>query len=87
VFYDRTETATAWLGMLGLQFLTAVVAFRLDKESLRPLWVLPLQQFVYRQLMYLVLMQSVITALTGARLRWQKLRRTGGAAVLTSGGR
>ena len=38
---------------------------------------LPLQQVVYRQLMYLVLIRSVRTALTGGRLRWQKLRRTG----------
>ncbi len=75
--FDRVETVAAWLGMLALQFLTAVVAFRLDKERLRPLWVLPLQQFVYRQLMYLVLLQSVATAVTGARLRWHKLRRTG----------
>ena len=50
-----------------------MVAFRLDREPLRPLWALPLQQFVYRQLMYLVLIQSAITALTGGRLRWQKL--------------
>jgi cellulose synthase/poly-beta-1,6-N-acetylglucosamine synthase-like glycosyltransferase/peptidoglycan/xylan/chitin deacetylase (PgdA/CDA1 family) len=76
-FFDRTETALAWLGMLGLQLLTAVVAFRLDKEKLRALWVLPLQQFAYRQLMYLVLIQSVLTALMGARLRWHKLHRTG----------
>ena len=27
--------------------------------------------------MYVVLLQSWITALTGGRLRWQKLRRTG----------
>ena len=27
--------------------------------------------------MYLVLIQSLVTALTGVRLRWQKLRRTG----------
>ncbi|GHJ14591.1 hypothetical protein TPA0908_25860 [Micromonospora sp. AKA38] len=39
--------------------------------------MLPLQQFVYRQLMYLVLIQSVVTALTSGRLGWQKLRRTG----------
>ncbi|MGV9877518.1 hypothetical protein ACWDUG_33490, partial [Streptomyces cellulosae] len=35
------------------------------------------QQILYRQLMYVVLLQSWITALTGGRLRWQKLRRTG----------
>lgn len=63
--------------MLALQMVTAAAAFRLDRESHRPLWVLPLQQFAYRQLMYLVLLQSVVTALTGARLRWQKMHRTG----------
>ncbi|MER5703874.1 glycosyltransferase [Micromonospora sp. NPDC002296] len=76
-FLDRTATVVAWLAMLAVQFLTAVVAFRLDREKLGVLWVLPLQQFVYRQLMYLVMIQSVVTALTGGRLGWQKLRRTG----------
>jgi cellulose synthase/poly-beta-1,6-N-acetylglucosamine synthase-like glycosyltransferase len=76
-FFDRTITAVAWLGMLGMQALTALVAFRMDRESPRPLWALALQQFVYRQMMYLVVIQSVVTALTGARLRWQKLHRTG----------
>ncbi|GGP98414.1 glycosyltransferase family 2 protein [Streptosporangium pseudovulgare] len=39
--------------------------------------VLPLQQFVYRQLMYLVVIQSVATAVLGVRLRWQTIRREG----------
>ncbi|WP_218106807.1 bifunctional polysaccharide deacetylase/glycosyltransferase family 2 protein [Micromonospora pallida] len=77
IFLDRTETVLAWLAMLGLQFVTAITAFRLDREKLGVLWVLPLQQFAYRQLMYVVLLQSVVTALTGGRLGWQKLRRTG----------
>ncbi|MET7877288.1 bifunctional polysaccharide deacetylase/glycosyltransferase family 2 protein [Micromonospora profundi] len=76
-FLDRKATAVAWLAMLGMQLVTAVVAFRLDREKLGVLWVLPLQQFAYRQLMYLVIIQSVVTALTGGRLGWQKLRRTG----------
>ncbi|RKF26712.1 bifunctional polysaccharide deacetylase/glycosyltransferase family 2 protein [Micromonospora globbae] len=84
-FLDRTATAIAWLVMLGVQFLTAAVAFRLDREKLGVLWVLPLQQFVYRQLMYLVLLQSVVTALTGGRLGWQKLRRTGLEPAVSSG--
>jgi hypothetical protein len=32
---------------------------------------------VYRQLMYLVVVQSVASALYGIRLRWHKLDRTG----------
>jgi cellulose synthase/poly-beta-1,6-N-acetylglucosamine synthase-like glycosyltransferase len=84
-FHNRLLGAAAWLGMLALQFMTAVIAFRLDKESLRPLLVLPLQQFVYRQLMYFVIIRSAVTALTGARLRWQKLRRVGDVAVPAGG--
>jgi hypothetical protein len=80
-FFDRGHSAAAWFGMLALQFVTAVVAFRLDREPLRPIWLLPVQQFVYRQLMYLVVIRSVATALAGARLRWQKLRRTGDTSV------
>ncbi|WP_433066322.1 bifunctional polysaccharide deacetylase/glycosyltransferase family 2 protein [Dactylosporangium sp. CS-033363] len=74
-------TTAAWLAMFTMQLVTAIVAFRLDKEKLRPLWVLPLQQFVYRQLMYIVLIQSMGTALTGARLRWHKLHRAGSAGA------
>ncbi|HEX8348195.1 MAG TPA: glycosyltransferase family 2 protein, partial [Actinoplanes sp.] len=81
-FYDQLLSAAAWCGMLALQFLTAIVAFRMDGERLRPILVLPLQQFIYRQLMYLVVIRSVLTALAGVRLRWQKLRRTGDVAVL-----
>jgi hypothetical protein len=41
----------------------------------------PLQQFVYRQLMYLVVIESIISALRGARLRWQHAERTGEVEV------
>ncbi|MFC4020044.1 bifunctional polysaccharide deacetylase/glycosyltransferase family 2 protein [Micromonospora sp. GCM10011542] len=80
-FLDRYETVLAWLAVLVAQILTAILAFRLDREPLRPLWALPLQQFLYRQVMYLVLVHSVVTALSGGRLKWQKLRRTGEVAM------
>jgi len=76
-FLDRRLTLIGWLAMLVVQVLTAVLAFRLDRERLWPLWTLPLQQIVYRQLMYAVLLHSALTAVTGRRLRWQKMRRTG----------
>ena len=77
VFWELRATVVAWGLMLALQLFTAAVAFRFDRESMRPLWRLPLQQFAYRQLMYLVLIQSAVTAMTGARLRWHKLHRAG----------
>jgi cellulose synthase/poly-beta-1,6-N-acetylglucosamine synthase-like glycosyltransferase/peptidoglycan/xylan/chitin deacetylase (PgdA/CDA1 family) len=87
IFFDPVMTAAGWLAMLVLQFLAAILAFRLDREKLRPLWALPLQQFVYRQLMYAIIIQSIVTALAGTRLRWQKLRRFGTAVALNSSSR
>ncbi|CAL9675321.1 Undecaprenyl-phosphate 4-deoxy-4-formamido-L-arabinose transferase [Actinosynnema sp. ALI-1.44] len=80
LFTDPARGAWAWFGFLVLQLVPAVIAFRLDRESLRPLWAVLLQPVVYRQLMYLVVIQSVVTAIAGARLPWQKLKRTGTAA-------
>jgi cellulose synthase/poly-beta-1,6-N-acetylglucosamine synthase-like glycosyltransferase/peptidoglycan/xylan/chitin deacetylase (PgdA/CDA1 family) len=80
-FLDRVETMIAWAAVLVIQIVTAILAFRLDREPLRPLWALPLQQLCYRQIMYLVLVHSTATALTGGRLKWQKLRRSGEVAA------
>ena len=44
---------------------------------MRDLLLLPLQQLVYRQLMYAVLIQSLLSAAAGTRLRWRKAPRAG----------
>ncbi|WP_232344285.1 bifunctional polysaccharide deacetylase/glycosyltransferase family 2 protein [Actinoplanes awajinensis] len=82
LFLNPAETVLAWFTVLAVQVLSTVYAFRLDAESLRPIWRVPLQQFVYRQLMYLVLIQSTLAALGGIRLGWQKLQRAGGLSAL-----
>jgi hypothetical protein len=65
----------------GLQLGLGWYAFRLDGESPRPLAAMPLQQLVYRQLMYLVGVESVLTALRGTRLRWRPSHRAGGVEI------
>jgi hypothetical protein len=70
-----------WLAFLALQLLAGAYALHLDHESLRPLWSLPLQQLFYRQLMYLVVIQSVAAAAAGVHLPWHKLERTGDVTV------
>ncbi|MEU2598564.1 glycosyltransferase [Streptomyces hirsutus] len=85
VFGPTQKTIMAWLGVLAIQAVCAAFAFRLDRERMTHLISLPLQQILYRQLMYVVLLQSWITALTGGRLRWQKLRRTGGVSAPPGG--
>ncbi|MEU8223511.1 glycosyltransferase [Kribbella sp. NPDC048915] len=77
VFLDPVRVLGVWAGFVLLQLAMGFYAFRLDGERIGPLWTLPLQQFVYRQLMYLVVIQSVFTALAGTRLRWQRMERYG----------
>jgi hypothetical protein len=77
IFLNPVTTAAIWGVAMTLQLAAGVVAFRLEREPLRWLLLLPLQQIVYRQLMYAVLIQSVASALAGTRLRWQKIPRAG----------
>ncbi|MDQ1038054.1 cellulose synthase/poly-beta-1,6-N-acetylglucosamine synthase-like glycosyltransferase/peptidoglycan/xylan/chitin deacetylase (PgdA/CDA1 family) [Streptomyces sp. V3I8] len=77
IFIDFKASLLAWLAVLCVQLVCAAYAFRLDREKYRYLLMMPLQQLAYRQMMYLVLIHSCVTALTGGRLRWQKLKRTG----------
>jgi cellulose synthase/poly-beta-1,6-N-acetylglucosamine synthase-like glycosyltransferase/peptidoglycan/xylan/chitin deacetylase (PgdA/CDA1 family) len=86
LFLPWSQLIVAWLGLFGLQALTAAYALHLDRERYGPLWSLPLQQLVYRQVMYLVVVQSVVTVLLGSRLRWHRMVRTGEAAALVHAG-
>jgi len=76
-FSDTREVVGAWLAFNALHMALSWYALRLDHEPRRVLWCFPLQQFVFRQLMYLVLWDAVLAALGGIQLRWQKLDRVG----------
>ena len=73
--------AVVWLAYAAVSVLIAGYALHLDKERYGPLWSLPLQQLFYRQLIYLVVIQSVVSALSGLHLPWHKLERTGEVVV------
>jgi len=77
LFRDPVATAAIWLSFQALDLVIALYAFRLDGESPRVLWALPLTQLCYRQLMYAVVIQSLATAVSGIRLRWQRMDRYG----------
>jgi cellulose synthase/poly-beta-1,6-N-acetylglucosamine synthase-like glycosyltransferase len=82
LFLPLSQVALVWLGFTAAAIATAGYALWLDREPLRVLWVLPFQQLVYRQLMYLVVTQSVVTALAGVRLPWHRMVRTGAAELV-----
>jgi cellulose synthase/poly-beta-1,6-N-acetylglucosamine synthase-like glycosyltransferase len=81
IFLDPVPVLAYWVGFNVLNLALALYAFRLDEESPGPLWSLPLQQFVYRQLMYLVVIESVFSALLGSRIKWQTIERTGDVEI------
>ena len=77
LFLDPLPILAFWAAFNISQLVLAWVAFGWDRESRRPLWALPLQQIAYRQLMYLVVIDSIMVALMGTRLHWHRLARTG----------
>jgi cellulose synthase/poly-beta-1,6-N-acetylglucosamine synthase-like glycosyltransferase/spore germination protein YaaH/peptidoglycan/xylan/chitin deacetylase (PgdA/CDA1 family) len=65
-----------YLFFLFIDFATALFSFTLEtKEDWRlAIWIL-FQRFSYRQLMYYVVVKSVITAIQGRTVGWGKLER------------
>ena len=84
LFLNPLGIAGFWAVFTSLQLLLGWYAFRLDRESPWVLWAMPLQQLVYRQLMYLVVVESVLTALRGTRLHWRPITRSGEIEVKPS---
>jgi peptidoglycan/xylan/chitin deacetylase (PgdA/CDA1 family)/GT2 family glycosyltransferase len=66
VFVDPVKSLLAWAAVLVLQLVCAAYAFRLDREKYRYLLMMPLQQIVYRQMMYLGTPQGTPQAPAGA---------------------
>ncbi|MGX1313779.1 hypothetical protein RKD24_003898 [Streptomyces calvus] len=77
VFVESRASLPAWCAVLGVQLACAAYAFRLDGERYRYLLMMPVPQLAHRQMLYLALIHSCVTALTGGRLRRQRLKRTG----------
>jgi cellulose synthase/poly-beta-1,6-N-acetylglucosamine synthase-like glycosyltransferase/peptidoglycan/xylan/chitin deacetylase (PgdA/CDA1 family) len=86
LFLPWLQVVTVMSAFLAAQALTAMYALKLDRERFGPLWALPFQQLVYRQLMYLVVVQSTVAALVGSRQRWHGMARTGAAREAWMGG-
>lgn len=62
----------------------AVFSLRLEKESVRPVWLLFFKQFFYRQLMYIVAYRAFWRAVTGWRQSWGVMDRSGSVELPSS---
>ena len=75
---DVLRMGAYWLGFTMIDLACGLVAFRLDvREKRLPAFLLLSQRFVYRQLMYGVVIRAVSAALAGLGIGWGKLERTG----------
>jgi len=65
-----------------IELIGSAVAFKLDREDPKMLVWLFWQRFLYRQLMYAVLLKSLKTAISGIRAGWGKLERKGTVEII-----
>ena len=66
-----------WGLFTGVELTGAALAFWLDREDARLIAWLPLQRFVYRQIMYYVILKSLTMAVRGSIVGWGKFERSG----------
>lgn len=75
---DVLRMALYWAAFTTVDLACGLVAYRLDvRERRLPVLLLLTQRFVYRQLMYGVVIRAVGAALSGLGIGWGKLERTG----------
>ncbi|MDB5131952.1 MAG: glycosyl transferase family 2, partial [Mucilaginibacter sp.] len=78
LFSDKPGKIIAYyVGFVVIDFIVAIIAFRMEKEDYKKLVYIIPQRFIWRQLMYYVLFKSLRKALKGELGSWGALKRTG----------
>ncbi len=81
---DVLRMALFWALFVSIDLLAGWIAYRLEPTRQRfPALLMILQRFVYRQLMYGVVIRSIHAALRGQVVGWGKLARTGTVSATT----
>lgn len=70
-----------YIAFVLIDFLVAIIAFRMEKEDYKKLVYIIPQRFIWRQLMYYVLFKSIRKALKGELSGWGALKRTGNVII------
>jgi len=83
---DLLRMAVYWAAFLAIDLACGWIAFRLEPRERRfPALLLIAQRFVYRQIMYGVVVRAVASALRGPWVGWGKLERSGRVEAGTAG--
>jgi cellulose synthase/poly-beta-1,6-N-acetylglucosamine synthase-like glycosyltransferase len=71
-----------WIGFTSIDAICGWIAYKLEPREKRfPLFLLLAQRFVYRQIMYSVVVRAVAAAVRGPWVGWGKLERSGRVAT------
>lgn len=80
--HDIRHILFYYLLFLSIDFIASIIPFILEKkEKWSLLFLIPLQRFFYRQLIYVAVIKAVLMALKGKLVGWGKLARK--ATVIT----
>ena len=75
---DVLRMGAYWIVFVGIDVFAGWIAYRMEPTKQRfPAFLMVMQRFVYRQLMYGVVLRSISSALRGRVVGWGKLERTG----------
>lgn len=79
---DMMRSVFYWAAFIFLDLSAGALGMTLERRApWKDLVWLPVQRFGYRQLMYYVVVKSIVTAIRGARVGWGKLERRATAAL------
>lgn len=79
---DVLRMGLYWLAFAGVDLCCGWLAYRMEPRAKSfPALLLVAQRFVYRQIMYLVVIKAISKALTGPWVGWGKLDRSGRVAA------
>lgn len=85
--WDQTQSdvlrmAIYWSAFVTIDLIAGWISYRLEPTRQRfPALLMLAQRFVYRQLMYGVVIRSISAAMRGKVVGWGKLERTGSVAI------
>jgi hypothetical protein len=82
------QVLTYYAVFLIVDWVASIVAFMLEPDEDKWLtWLIFLQRFAYRQVMYWVVVRSVFAALRGRLVGWGKLERKATVELETASAR
>jgi peptidoglycan-N-acetylglucosamine deacetylase len=90
LFWQNNQSAGShnlfigYIGLLIIDLLFSAVAFYFEGEPFKKLWYVIPQRIIYKPLMYIVIIKSVVKVIKGETQQWGSLKRTGNVNDVTA---